>query len=131
MASNDPVINSVLYDGTQVAVTWTPSADAGVTGYVIQLSYVGQAAGAVAYASALIPGQQTGFGKLLLSAALNTDVAYLVTVQAMWGTSTGELSASVVMPTALPVLQSAWYDGSEVYFSWLPSPLSAEYTMSW
>jgi hypothetical protein len=126
MASNDPVITNVVYDGTQVKVTWKASGDSGVTGYVIQLRYIGQADGAVAYASPVFPGQQTTFGTLALPAPLNTDVAYLAIVQAMWGTETGEASAPVVMPTALPVLQEAWYDGSQVYFSWTPSPQSAQ-----
>lgn len=126
MPNNDPVITGIIYNGTEVSVTWLPSGDGGVTGYVIQLAYLGQAAGGVAYASPVIPGGQTRFGKLELPAPLNTEVVYLVTVQAMWGTEPGEASAPAVMPTALPVLRSAWYDGGQVHFSWLPSPQSAQ-----
>jgi hypothetical protein len=118
MPNNDPVINSAIYDGQTVKVRWTPSGDSGVTGYVIILSYLGQAG--PAYQSAVIDGQGSKFGTLTLPSPLNTDVTYQVTVGAMWGSQSGEQSAPVVLPTARPPLISALYTGTEVQFKWIP-----------
>lgn len=124
-ASNDPVITRAIYDGTQVRVWWNPSTDSGVTGYVIQLTYVGEREGEIAYQSALIGGQAASFGALALAERLNTDVTYLVTVQAMWSSGAGETSVSLPLPTLLPVLRCAWYDGADMHFHWTPTPQAA------
>lgn len=122
----DPVITEVIYNGSEITVSWNPSADAGVTGYVIQLTYIGEKTGEIAYQSVLFEGQAKKFGKLALPGCLNTDVTYLVTVQAMWGNELGETSEAVTLLTVLPVFQGAWYDGTDIHFEWLPSPQAAQ-----
>ncbi|WP_395787825.1 hypothetical protein [Aquimonas sp.] len=127
MANNDPVITQAIYDSAKVRVTWTPSGDTSVIGYVISLTYIGQPAGQTAYQSGLISGQTTAFGTLDLPGALNTDVSYLVVVTAMWSaTQTGQVSAPLVLPTARPTLISAVYDGAQVAFEWVPSWQAAQ-----
>ncbi len=127
MANNDPIITQAIYDSAKIRVTWTPSGDTSVIGYVISLNYIGQPEGQSAYQSALISGQATGFGTLDLPGALNTDVSYLVVVTAMWSpTQTGQVSAPVVLPTVRPTLISAIYDGVQVAFEWIPSRQAAQ-----
>jgi hypothetical protein len=118
MPSNDPVIRSAIYDGQSVKVRWDISADSGVTGYVIALSYLGQTG--TAYQSPQIDGRGINYGTLTLPSPLNTDVTYRVTIIAMWGTDQGEQSAPVVLPVVRPTLISALYTGSEVEFVWTP-----------
>jgi trimeric autotransporter adhesin len=118
MPSNDPVVSSAIYDGQTVKVRWQTSADTGVTGYVIALSYLGQTG--TAYQSPVINGRGSTSGTLNLPSPLNTDVTYRVTVIAMWSTGPGEQSAPVVLPTLPPTLVSALYNGSDVEFAWMP-----------
>lgn len=118
MPSNDPVITSAIYDGQTVKVIWQPSADSGVIGYVIALSYLGQTG--TAYQSPTINGRGATFGTLTLPSQLNTDVTYRVTIIAMWSSGPGEESAPVVLPTMRPALISALYNGSDVQFAWTP-----------
>lgn len=119
--SNDPVIQSAIYDGNSVRVTWAPSSDTGVTGYIIQLAWLGGAEPVIAYQSQVFQGQNTGIGNLVLTQPLNTDVTYQVVVQAQWGSTAGQNSAPVILPTARPTLDEALYDGHGLRVTWQPS----------
>lgn len=119
--NNDPSITSVIYDGSSVRATWTPSADTGVTGYVIQLFWLGGGDPVLAYQSQVFEGRITTVGNLPLTQPLNTDVAYQVVVQAQWGSTAGQFSPPVVLPTARPTLISACYDGKALQVQWQPS----------
>jgi len=119
--NNDPVIQSAIYDGNSVRVTWTPSSDTGVTGYIIQLAWLGGSEPVIAYQSQVFQGQNTGIGNLPLSQPLNTDVTYQVLVQAQWGSSSGQNSSPVILPTARPTLDEALYYGHGLRVSWQPS----------
>ena len=123
--SNDPVIQSAIYDGSNVRVIWTPSSDTGVTGYIIQLAWLGGGTPVVAYQSPVFQGRNTGIGNLPLSQPLNTDVTYQVVVQAQWGTSSGQNSAPVILPTVRPTLDEALYDGLGLRVTWQPSSQAA------
>ncbi|GLO12421.1 hypothetical protein PPUJ20028_10020 [Pseudomonas putida] len=119
--NTDPVIQSAIYDGNSVRVIWTPSSDTSVTGYVIQLAWLGGGAPVVAYQSQVFQGQNTGIGNLTLSQPLNTDVTYQIVVQAQWGSTCGQNSAPVILPTARPTLDEALYDGHGLQVTWQPS----------
>jgi len=119
--ANDPSIVSAIYDGSSVRVTWTPSADTGVTGYVIQLAWLGGGEPVLAYQSQVFQGRITTVGALTLSQPLNTDVTYQVVVQAQWGDSAGQNSAPVILPTARPTLDAALYDGKALRVEWQAS----------
>ncbi|MHA6195681.1 fibronectin type III domain-containing protein [Pseudomonas wadenswilerensis] len=120
-SNNDPSITSAIYDGSSVRATWTPSADTGVTGYVIQLFWLGGGDPVLAYQSQVFEGRITTVGNLPLTQPLNTDVAYQVVVQAQWGSTAGQFSPPVVLPTARPTLTSARYDGKALQVEWQPS----------
>lgn len=119
--STDPVIQSAIYDGNSVRVIWTPSSDTGVTGYIIQLAWLGGGEPVIAHQSQVFQGQNTGIGNLPLSQPLNTDVAWQVVVQAQWGSSSGQNSAAVLLPTLAPTLDEALYDGHALQVTWQPS----------
>lgn len=123
--ANDPTIVSAIYDGSSVRVTWLPSADPGVTGYVIQLAYLGAGEAVLAHQSTVFEGVNTSLGNLPLNEPLNTDVTYQVVVQAQWGTTPGQNSAPLILPTARPTLLAALYDGHALQVSWEPSPQAA------
>ncbi|WP_095156772.1 hypothetical protein [Pseudomonas sp. Irchel 3E13] len=120
--ANDPSIVSAVYDGNSVRVIWQPSADTGVTGYVIQLAYLGAGEAVLTHQSAVIAGRTSNLGSLTLTEPLNTDVSYQVVVQAQWDDTPGQNSAPLILPTARPTLLSALYDGHALRLSWEPSP---------
>lgn len=120
-SNNDPVIKSAIYDGSSVRVTWTPSADTSVTGYIIQLAWLGGGEPVLAHQSAVLDGRLLNIGSLPLSVPLNTDVTYQVVVQAQWGNTAGQNSAPVILPTARPTLKEALYDGHGLRVEWEPS----------
>ncbi|OPA86106.1 hypothetical protein BFW87_25485 [Pseudomonas fluorescens] len=117
-SNNDPVIVSAIYDGSSVRVTWTPSADTSVTGYIIQLAWLGAGEPVLAYQSTVLDGRLLNIGSLPLSGPLNTNVAYQVVVQAQWGNTAGQNSAPVILPTARPTLKEALYDGNALRVEW-------------
>lgn len=120
-SNNDPVILSAIYDGSSVRVTWTPSTDTGVTGYIIQLAWLGGGEPVVAYQSAVLEGRLQNIGSVPLSQPLNTDVTYQVVVQAQWGNTAGQNSAPVILPTARPTLIEALYGANGLQVDWEPS----------
>lgn len=120
-SNNDPVILSAIYDGGSVRVTWTPSADTSVTGYLIQLAWLGGGEPVLAYQSAVLEGRLQNIGSVTLAQPLNTDVTYQVVVQAQWGNTSGQNSAPVILPTARPTLDEALYDGHGLRVKWQPS----------
>lgn len=124
--NNNPVIKSVVYDGEKVRVWWTPSGDTGVKGYVIQIAYLGEKQGEIAYQSDIIQGQQANSGVLDLPGPLNTDMTYLLTIQAIWETGQGQASIAVPMLTGRPVMRIAWYDGTNIHFEWTPNSQAAQ-----
>jgi hypothetical protein len=120
-SNNDPVILSAIYDGSSVKVTWTPSADTSVTGYIIQLAWLGGGEPTPAYQSAVLQGQLLNVGTLTMPQPLNTYVTYQVVVQAQWGKTSGQNSAPVILPTVRPNLKEALYDGHGLWVEWEPS----------
>lgn len=117
-SNNSPVILSAIYDGSSVRVTWTPSDDQGVTGYIIQLAWLGGGEPVLAYQSAVLEGRLQNLGSVALSQPLNTDVTYQVVVQAQWGSTSGQNSAPVILPTARPTLIEALYSANGLQVNW-------------
>ncbi|MGZ8158002.1 MAG: hypothetical protein ACXWT4_04250 [Methylobacter sp.] len=132
--SNIPVITSVMYDGTQIKVSWTQSADSSVTGYVINVMYDAMYnTGTVLFSATNTTPGSTSIAPLTQSipldcGQLDTNVEYFIQVSTLWGTSVGQNETSQLVPliTQLPELTRAYYDGTDLYFEWTPTPQAAQ-----
>jgi hypothetical protein len=116
MSNEAPTITEVVYDGTQCKVWWTPPTIPGVTGYRILAS---SSDSGILYQTD-ITGRQSKFGILPLDGPLPTNVVYTVQVQTITLGGTGESSPQLPLITSLPVLERAYYDGSSMWFDWVP-----------
>src|ERR1043166_8884898 len=102
MAPN-PVITGAIYDGQTLTVDWVPSDDSGVTYYVIELTYVGQAG--MPYPSLVIGGRESTVGALALATPLDTGRTCHVTVVAA-GRNERLASPPVTLSTIRPAVTS-------------------------
>jgi len=120
-----PIVTQISYDGIFVKVWWSASADKGVTGYQINVMYDPNT---VAY-SATVKGRKTNFGSLPLdSGQLDSHITYFVQVTTIWKNGPGQNEDSQFVPliTRLPEIQTVYYDGSDLYFEWTPTPQAVQ-----
>lgn len=118
--ANAPLITAVDYNGTIVKVWWQASSDPSVVGYNITILYDPQ----TPVYTASVQGQGTAFGQIALdSYQLDSNIIYYVQVTTQWNSGPGQGEASQLTPliTALPEIQTVYYDGSNLNFRWLPS----------
>ena len=124
MAANTPIatdpkipeISTLNYDGNNVFATWSASQDAGVTGYQIQIVMETK----TVFLSQTMVGRSTTSG-IVAVGALSGNAQYYVQIQALWNTSPGELSDPTPLVTAIPQMQQAYFDGTEVVAKWKSS----------
>lgn len=118
----DPVaINSALptdlrlvYDGTQVAMTWAPALSPAATGQ--ELTVIGPASG-MTYRQA-IANTQTGYGAVAVTQGLPPDQPWQAQVWATGGVNGGSLALPVLVTR--PAVTSVLYDGASVALAWTP-----------
>src|SRR5687768_12876042 len=114
MSANSPIIQSLAYNGSQIQLSWSPSGDSGVDGYVVYVLYDSQTVAfsqqyPMPWTPSTVPIQQT---LDLNCGALDANVSYFVQVGTMWGNvpQSSELSQLVPLITLLPEISSVYYD---------------------
>ncbi|MGV8894031.1 MAG: hypothetical protein ACOH2K_14020 [Burkholderiaceae bacterium] len=133
--SNVPYITGIVYDSAQIAVTWSPSGDTKVTGYVVNVSYAAEAGADVQNiaftATNSTPGGASSQPITQLIpmpyGQLDSNVEYFIQVIAWWGNAVppcpgqNETSQFVPLITQLPELLCSYYDGADLHFEWIPT----------
>ena len=128
--ASDPAIISAIYDGRSVRVHWVPSDDESVTGYVIQLAYLGQTG--AAYQSAVFEGRGTTFGTLNLPTPLTADGTQTWVCRVVAHGPVATQSAGVMVPVAPVAISSVTVDGEMLNVGWAAAagPPPAEYVLT-
>ncbi|PTS74831.1 hypothetical protein [Stenotrophomonas sp. HMWF023] len=122
-----PTIQSVYLNGATLRVTWSGVSDASITAYVVTV-YFGTQTPFIT-ASFTPTGTPTQTGSLNLpGGALDTNTSYFVQVSTMWGNTPGQGQTSQFVPliTRVPVLQAAYFDGTDMLVEWEPSDQASQ-----
>lgn len=132
-------ITGVVYDGSQISVTWAPSNNPQVTFYQVNVTYAaepGTDPNNIAYSA--INSTPAGASVLPITqpislryGPLDSNVEYFVQVICYSGiisspTPTGEMSQFAPLISRLPELLAVYYDGTDVHFEWTPTPQATE-----
>ncbi len=103
-----PAISQIVYNGQQVAASWSAVSEAGVSGYTLQ----------IVTGNTLVAHTTTTGTSSNLAATLDPATAYQVRVQATGTATTGPWSTPVSVIVTAPTHGELFYNGTALVYSW-------------